>query len=300
MGGRCSRRPSTLHRLHPVCRPRLGRLALRVGTPARVQALTCLGSVSSGLWLTGKGACVDVRELASDSMNVVLLGEFKPLQITPRWLRQMDLIGAEDYESYTIEVISPAATVLSFGSIKLQTVPENLQIATDASSDAEAARDLAVGILLSNGSPSISSMGINRLVHFRAKLEQYHAIGDALTPKDLWDDVLHLPGMLNLGITGVRDDGYGGAINVQVQPSAVVRPGVFVSVNDHYDLTYAETPTNRNGPTESQEATPERSPEKIPTAVKILTEGFSDSRSRAEAIIDRVISLGTFLRGTDD
>jgi hypothetical protein len=241
---------------------------------------------------------VGIQDLASDSMNVVLLGEFNPLQITPRWLRQMDLIGAEDYESYSIEVISLGATILSFGSIRLQIVPENLQVATDASSDVEAARDLAAGILLSNGSPSISSVGINRLVHFRADFERYHAIGDALTPKDLWDDVLHLPGMLNLGITGVRDDGYGGAINVQIQPSATVRPGVFVSVNDHYDLTYTDTPTNRNGPTEPQEFTPQRSPDKIPIAVKILTEGFSDSRSRAQAIIDRVISLGTVPRGS--
>jgi len=243
---------------------------------------------------------VDIRELASDSMNVVLLGEFNPLQITPRWLRQMDLIGAEDYESYSIEVISPGATILSFGSIKLQIVPESLQVATDAPGDVEAARDLAMGILLSNGSPSISAMGINRLVHFRADFERYHAIGDALTPKGVWDDVLRLPGMLNLGITGVRDDGYGGAINVQVQPSATVRPGVFVSVNDHYILAYADTPTDRNGPTEPKEINPERSPDKIPIAVKILTERFSASRSCAQAIIDRVISLGTVPGRVDD
>lgn len=236
---------------------------------------------------------MDIPELASDSMNVILLGEFNPLQVAPRWLRQMDLIGEEDYDSYSIEVISPGATIVSFGSIRLQVVPENLQIATDASGDVEAARDLAAGILLSNGSPGISAMGINRLVHFGAEFERYHAIGDALTPKDLWDGVLHLPGMLNLGITGVRDDGYGGAINVQVQPSAVVRPGVFVSVNDHYNLTYADTPTDRNAPTEPGEVNPQQSPDKIPIAVKILTEGFSASRSRAQAIIDRVISLGT-------
>jgi len=236
---------------------------------------------------------VDITELASDSMNVVLLGEFNPLQINPQWLRQMDLIGAEDYDSYNIEVISPAGTVVSFGSIRLQIVPESLHIASDASDDVEAARDLVAGILLSNGSPGISSMGINRAVHFGAALERYHAIGDALTPKAVWDGVLHLPGMLNLGITGVREDGYGGAINVQVQPSAMVRPGVFVSVNDHYNLTYADTPIDRSASTEPGEANPQPSLDAIPIAVKILTEGFGASRSRAQAIIDRVISLGT-------
>jgi hypothetical protein len=240
---------------------------------------------------------MDTAELASDSMNVVVLGEFKPLQVTPPWLRQMDLIGAEDYESYSIEVISSGATIVTFGSIRLQVVPESLQITTDASAEIEAARDLAAGILLSNGSPAISAMGINRQVHFRTEFERYHTIGDALTPKDLWDGILHLPGMLNLGITGVRDDGYGGAVNVQVQPSTAVRPGVFVSVNDHYNLTYAETPADRGTTTELEEINLQRSPDKIPIAVKILTEGFSASRSKAQAIIDRVASLGTIPEG---
>jgi hypothetical protein len=141
-------------------------------------------------------------------------------------------------------------------------------------------------------------MGINRAVHFGANFEQYHAIGDSLTPKHLWDDVLHLSGMLNLGITGVREDGYSGAINVQVQPSAMVKPGVFVSVNDHYSLTYAETPTDRNAPPDPEQANPRRSSDKIPIAVKILTEGFSASRGHAQKIIERVISLGTSSGGS--
>jgi hypothetical protein len=235
---------------------------------------------------------MDMPELPSDSMNVVLLGKFDPLQITPRWLRQVDLIGVEDYESYSIEVISPTATIVSFGSIRLQIGPENLQVGTDASGDVEAARDLAAGILLSNGSSEISAMGINRMVHFGAGFDRYHAIGDALTPKELWVGVLRMPGMLNVGISGVRDDGYGGNINVQVQPSAVVRPGVFISINDHYTLTYADTPTDRSTPLGPDEASPQRSAEKIPIALKILAEGFSASRSRAQAIINHVMSLG--------
>lgn len=240
---------------------------------------------------------MDTPELANDSMNVVLLGEFDPLMVTPRWLRRMDLIGAEDYESYSTEIIGAKAVIVSFGSIRLQVLPENLQVSTDASAEVEAARDLAAGILLSNGSSGVSALGINRMVHFGENLECYHAIGDALTPKNLWEDVLYLPGMLNLGITGARNDGYGGAINVQVQPSAIVRPGVFVSVNDHYSLTYADAPSDRDAPAESEEVKLQISLDKIPVAVKILTEGFSASRSRAQAIIDRVTSLGVAAPG---
>jgi hypothetical protein len=72
---------------------------------------------------------------------------------------------------------------------------------------------------------------------------------------------------------------------------------VFVSVNDHYNLTYAETPADRGTTTELEEINLQRSPDKIPIAVKILTEGFSASRSKAQAIIDRVASLGTIPEG---
>jgi hypothetical protein len=230
-------------------------------------------------------------------MAVVVLGEFDPLLVTPQWLRKMDLIGEEDYDSCSIEIISRGATIVSFNAIQLRVLPETLQVTADATADVEAARDLAAGILLSKGTPAIAAMGLNRLVHFEAALERYHAIGDALTPKDVWSDVLRLPGMQNVGIAGARDDGYGGVVNVQVQPSTVIRPGVFVSVNDHYTLTQAAPPIDRNVQADPEQASPQRSADKLPVAVKILAEGFSASRSRAQAIVDRVASLGNPAEG---
>lgn len=234
---------------------------------------------------------MDKPELASDAMAVVVLGEFDPLLITPRWLRQADLIAAEDYESYVTDVISPNVTVVKFGSIQLKVLTTSLEVTTEAAVDLEVARDLAAGILLSKGAPRVSAMGINRMVHFPTDLDGYHAVGDALTPKDVWGGVLFLPGMLNLGIVGARDDGYGGTVNVQIQPSTVIRPGVFVSVNDHYTLTRAAPPTDRNTPPDPEHADAQPSADKLPVATKILTDGFSASRIRAQSIIDRVASL---------
>ncbi|MFD8424276.1 hypothetical protein [Streptomyces sp. NPDC059466] len=241
---------------------------------------------------------MDNPELASDAMAVVVLGEFDPLLVTPRWLRQMDLIGPEDYESYQIELISPKASVVNFGSIQLKVVPDTLEVNTEEANDVEAARDLATGILLSGGTPTISALGINRTVHFSTPFDAWHAIGDALTPKEAWNDVLHLPGMMSVGLMGARDDGYSGSVNVNVQPSAAVRPGVFVSINDHYTLTHADSPTQRFEPAPPEQTDLDRSPEKITVATKILTEGFSISRGRAQAVIDRVASLGESTGGS--
>ncbi|WP_105973726.1 hypothetical protein [Streptomyces geranii] len=240
---------------------------------------------------------MDKPELVSDTLAVVVLGEFDPLVVTPRWLRQMDLIGAEDYESYRTDLISSNGTLVHLGSIDLKVLPDTLEVKTDAIDDVEVARDLAAGILLSSGTPRISAMGINRVVHFSARFEEWHAIGDALTPKDLWNDVLHLPGMANIGICAARNDGYSGSVNIQVQPSVVVQPGVFVSVNDHHTLTQAAPPTGRTAPALPEQTNLDRSVDKVAVATKILTEDFSSSRLRAQSIIDRVASLGSAARG---
>ncbi|MGW3935926.1 hypothetical protein [Streptomyces phaeochromogenes] len=240
---------------------------------------------------------MDNPELASDAMAVVVLGEFDPLLVTPRWLRQVNLIGAEDYESFEPELISSKGSVVNFGSIQLKVLPGTLEVNTESASDVEAARDLAAGILLSGGTPSISAMGINRTVHFSAPFEAWHAIGDALAPKEVWNGVLHLPGMRSVGLMGARDDGYSGSVNVTVQPSAAVRPGVFVSINDHYTLTHAESFTQRFEPMPAEQTDLDRSPDKIPVATEIMTDRFSASRGRAQTIIDRVASLGSPVGG---
>lgn len=237
---------------------------------------------------------MDSPELAHDGMTVVVLGEFDPLQIAPHWLRQMDLISAEDFESQHIEIISPGATVVGVGPVKLRVTNDSLQIAAESAADAEMTRDLAAGILLSKGSPTISAVGVNRLVHFGLPAEERHAIGDTLAPKGVWSGgVLLRPGMQNVAITGVRDDGYGGSVNVLVQPSNVIQPGVFISVNDHYNLTYAPMPKDRDTAADPEQGNPQRSPDKIPIGVEILTAAFGVSRARSQAVIDRVYSLRT-------
>ncbi|MCU7822188.1 hypothetical protein [Kitasatospora sp. DSM 101779] len=231
-------------------------------------------------------------DLARDSMAVVVLGGFEPIKITPRWLRQENLIGPEDYESFEVEIISSSATIVTFDTIQVKALPDTLQVGSDTSADAEAVRDLAVGILLSGGATEVAALGINRMVHFSADSGRNHIIGDSLAPKDMWSEVLPLAGLQNLNIRGARDDGYGGAVNVQVQPSVIIPSGVFVSVNDHYNLTRAPTPTDRDSVFDPEQNKPQRSPEKVAVARDILINDFGASRLRAQSIVEHVVTLG--------
>jgi hypothetical protein len=94
-------------------------------------------------------------------------------------------------------------------------------------------RDLALGVLRALPHTHVERIGINHMAHFASRSEDaWHRLGHELTPKDLWEDVLERPGMLSLSIQGQRTDDRQGSINVTVQPSMVVRPGIFINMND--------------------------------------------------------------------
>jgi hypothetical protein len=80
-------------------------------------------------------------------------------------------------------------------------------------------------------------MGLNRDCHFRMPSEEaWHVFGHRLTPKEPWAGILTEPGMRSLTMEGVRPDNLKGYIRVRVEPSVQVHPGVFININDHYEV----------------------------------------------------------------
>jgi len=71
--------------------------------------------------------------------------------------------------------------------------------------------------------------------------EAWHAFGHRLTPKEPWAGILQEPGMRSLTMEGLRPDSLKGYIRVRVEPSVRVHPGVFININDHYEVKDAAT-----------------------------------------------------------
>src|SRR5882762_5070374 len=98
-------------------------------------------------------------------------------------------------------------------------------------------RDLIVGTFNLLQHTPLHKLGINIDMHFRMDSEaSWHAFGHRLAPKDLWQDTLKNPGMRSLTMEGQRPDAFRGYIRVQVEPSIKIHPGVYVRVNDHYEI----------------------------------------------------------------
>ncbi|MGH9875709.1 MAG: hypothetical protein ACRD9S_24900, partial [Pyrinomonadaceae bacterium] len=88
-----------------------------------------------------------------------------------------------------------------------------------------------------DGAP-VEQIGMNWAVHYSTPSRSaWHAAGDKLVPKHFWSSAWpkHV-GMSNLSLQLERIDEDKGNVNIVFQPSGIVGNGVYISVNDHYEL----------------------------------------------------------------
>ncbi|MER6628521.1 hypothetical protein ABT301_09800 [Streptomyces sp. NPDC000987] len=235
-------------------------------------------------------------EFALYELSIVVRGAFMPHTLSPKWLASNQLIGEDDLATAKVEVISPEITVFHCGAFRIQVMPEVLQISTSDLAETERVRDLMIGIIRTLPYVPLSALGFNSSAHFTpASEDEWHAIGDRLVPKQAWEDqqILNLPGMVDVTLQGVRPDKYGGAVQVQVQPSAKIPASVFVSINDHFDLTVVDSQPTQRGPYfRTSSRTNELTTDKLPVALDVLTNEWNSFKNRADRAMEFVADMG--------
>ena len=233
--------------------------------------------------------------LAADASTIVITGAFKPVDITPTWMQENGLIGDADQKKAQFELLIPGeAITFTAGWFRCQINPQSFQLETSEESEFERLRDLAVNTLRTMLERPVSQMGINRIVHISiADQDIWHTIGDHLVNNKMWDKVLHLAGMRTVSFWGVRTDGYGGKINVQIEPSMRFPPGLFIAYNDHYDLTANKSwPTTRDEFATMPPEDTEETVEKIPVAIQILNDNWAASTRLFYDVLETVWRQG--------
>lgn len=172
-----------------------------------------------------------------DGHTIVFVGSFNPQIFQPAWFASQNLLKREEADGAKIEIINRELVIFSSGWFRIEVTTERMILATAQAQAFEWLRDLAIGTFRVLPHTPMDKLGINRDTHFRMETEEaWHAIGHRLAPKDIWKELLTDPGMAGLTIQGKRPDEHKGALNVRVEPSGKVKPGVFVNVNDHYEL----------------------------------------------------------------
>lgn len=159
----------------------------------------------------------------------------------PLWFEQTQLLGkketsmAADPKSL---VVSEEITVFQVSGFEVNVRPERFQVGTAQENLFGPVRDLAIGTMQILDSVPMTALGINWAAHFSlADKDQWHSAGHRMIPIDFWKAVWgkHI-GMRNVTVELERSDDRPGYVQVTVQPSNVVEHGVFVSINDHYNL----------------------------------------------------------------
>jgi hypothetical protein len=169
--------------------------------------------------------------------TLVVRGLFNPAILQPMWFAKHNLIRSHEAETAEIVLINPDISNFSTDWFQLQVTQQHFQISTVQVAYYEALRDLVAGTFKLLEHTPLSQIGINFHYHFNLESEDaWHSLGNMLAPKEFWSHLLQSPGMRTLTIEGQRPDDEKGFIRATVEPSVQIRQGVYVSINDHFEL----------------------------------------------------------------
>ncbi|MCV0439291.1 MAG: hypothetical protein K5880_11705 [Hydrogenophaga sp.] len=175
------------------------------------------------------------------TLTIVATGPFAPATFHPWWFAYFKLLGEGEIQSIAdnpSSIVTPEATIFKVAGFDIDVRTNRIQIGTSQENLFEPVRDLICGTLDVLEGTFIEEIGINWTLHYATPSEAaWHAAGDKLCPKTLWGEVWPKhAGMLNLQVELERNDDFQGKVNIQFQPSKVLKHGVFSSINDHYQI----------------------------------------------------------------
>jgi hypothetical protein len=208
-------------------------------------------------------------EAEIEGITIVLIGSFNPGIFQPIWFASQKLLPESEAENATINVITSDIAVFSLGWASLSIEKERFIIECNQPPFYEAARDLVAGTFRILRHTPAKYLGINYHSHFRLEsAEACLRLGHLLAPKIYWTDVLKNPLLHSMRMISDRPDQNSGSLNVTIEPSQRVNPGVFIQVNDH--LTASED-------------------QQITTLISLLGSIFQDSVARANDIMQHLL-----------
>jgi len=191
--------------------------------------------------------------------SIVALGHFNPLIFRPDWLQDKEIVVGSDFDGIAIDIIHPDIVQFRLPWGLLQVDRDRFSI-TAMQEPLVRACDLFVKCFQYLPETPIMAVGMNREVHFPTQDEmQRDRVGNTLAPTQFWRDLVESEGRKAGGLRTLtmeqslikegrraRVDGAFGWIQVKIEPSvnSSVPFGIYVHVNDHFDLTGSSKNSN--------------------------------------------------------
>jgi hypothetical protein len=203
---------------------------------------------------------LNVLQPPRDQVSIVLAGNFNPAIIVPAWLAVNKLVGEEEAKAANINLIQADFAQFQVGEYAIAIQPDKFSVTCNYLYHA-LVRDLVLNIFNEHLSHTpLTALGINRHVHFVAKdFWTRDRMGRRLAPLEPWGNLgkqiqgsmtepMKHGGLSNLSMKIMKsDEAQPGHIMIAVQPSAILdlrETGIFVLVNDHFELPRNSTPSD--------------------------------------------------------
>jgi hypothetical protein len=223
-------------------------------------------------------------------VGIVALGNFNPLIFRPDWFKDKEIVVGGDFDGCKIDIIHPEVSSFRLPWGQMHVDRDRFSIAANREPIIRVF-DFFVRTFQCLPETPIKAFGINRDVHFDAgTTSAWDRVGDVLAPKTFWGDFvkdkdgakvgglrsLVMEQALTAGGRSKRLDGLKGWVRVQVEPSLQGVPhGIYVLVNDHYDLVEADRPADGR------------------KAMELVSEKWDASLVMSESLIDRIMELAS-------
>jgi hypothetical protein len=225
-----------------------------------------------------------------DQATIVLVGRFNPAIFQPAWFALHKMLGQKEAETAEINLIQAGISQFKVDQFELLVLSDRFSV-TSLNGHPEHIRDLVISCFGQNlPHTPVRAMGINRAAHFdTGSFEVRDRVGSRLAPKDAWGawgrEIEASPlepreargGMISIVMQqNTRPDGHKGHVQAKVEPSIRIAnsTGIFVDVNDHFDLSG-----------------PEQAVQDTSSAVAVLEANWEVSLQRSAIIIDQIMAL---------
>jgi hypothetical protein len=214
--------------------------------------------------------------------SIVLLGSFNPAIFSPLWFGHFGLLPLSEAESARVDVISPAIAQFSVDWLTAVVLTDRCTFSAVGPERRELLRDLTVGVFRLLPHTPVVAVGFNHDAHFSLRSEErWHQVGHALVPKGFLEGRMRSPGTRSVVVEGQRPDGREGRVYLQIEPSLVVKNGLFVRVNDHFQLEKSPSGTAPSG----------TAPSGTEALLELLNDAWEPSLERAEELMWATLSV---------
>lgn len=133
-------------------------------------------------------------------------------------------------------IVHKEAVIFKTEWFNFEVFQERVVFLTTQSQFFEPLRDLASGTFRILQHTPLTQLGINREMHFSITEEERDVLAEKIAPRGPWKEVADEIKLATLTMAAKRPDNYKGKIMIKLEASQRAVPGVFVSINDHYEV----------------------------------------------------------------